>query len=103
MRRQANGRLRRSREEWEGIFERFDSSEMTVAAFCHREKIAKTTFEKWKKRMGRRSKTVVAGPSFVEWPAPRHPASASTTMPSSLSAGELELSLPGGVVLRWKP
>ena len=103
MRKQADGRLRRSREEWERIFERFYSSEMTVTAFCHREKLPKTTFEKWKKKIGRRQRTLPAAPTFVEWPSRSDPTPASTAKPSSLSAGELELSLPGGVVLRWKP
>jgi len=103
MRKEAGGRLRRSREEWERTFERFYSSGMTTTAFCQREKIAKATFEKWKKRIGRQSMTVGAAPTFVEWPSAGGAAATSTTMPSSLSSGELEFSLPGGVVLRWKP
>ncbi len=98
---QADGKVRRSQEEWGRIFERFDSSGMTGAAFCRREKIAKGSFEKWKKKMGRRSKAVAVAPTFVEWPTPTDPAPTVTS--PTLSSGEIELSLPGGVVLRFRP
>ncbi len=100
MRKQADGKMRRSREEWERIFDRFHSGTMTGAAFCRREKIAKSSFEKWRKKIGRRSKA--AAPTFVEWPTPTEPAFDATTAPGALCSGELELSLPGGVVIRWK-
>ncbi len=99
MRKQADGKIRRSQEEWERIFDRFHSSGMTGAAFCHREKIAKGSFEKWRKKIGRRSKVVATAPTFVEWPTPTDPMLTSPT----LSSGEFELSLPGGVVLRFRP
>ena len=100
MRKQADGKVRRSREEWERIFDRFHSSTMTGAAFCRREKIAKSSFEKWRKKTGRRSKAVP--PTFVEWPTPTDPTLTSPVTPPRLSSGELELSFPGGVVIRWK-
>jgi hypothetical protein len=102
MRKQADGKVRRSEEEWERIFDRFHSSGMTGAAFCRREKIAKGSFEKWKKKIGRRSKAVAVAPTFVEWPAPVDRATVSTMTSPPLSSGELELSLPGGVVLRFR-
>ena len=103
MQNQADGKVRRSREEWERIFDLFHSSGMTGAAFCRREKIAKGSFEKWKKKTARRLKTVAVAPTFIEWPTPADPTSASNMISSTLSSGELELSLPGGVVLRWRP
>ena len=51
MRKQADGKVRRSREEWERIFDRFYSSTMTGTAYCRREKIAKSSFEKWRKKI----------------------------------------------------
>jgi len=101
MRKQADGKVRRSREEWERIFDRFYSSEMTGAAFCRREKLAKSSFEKWRKKIGRRPKPLA--PTFVEWPSAPDPVPTSRVASPALSSGELELSLPGGVVLRWKP
>ena len=103
MRKQADGKVRRSREEWERIFDRFHSSGITAAAFCRREKIAKGSFEKWKKQIGRRSKAVAVAPTFVEWPSPTEPTSVSTMISPAQSSGELELCLPGGIVIRWKP
>lgn len=102
MRTQADGRVKRSTEEWERIFDRFDSSELTAAVFCRREKIAKGSFEKWKKKIRRRPMATTAGPTFVEWPSPTESISDRPTTAPRLSSGELELSLPGGVVIRWK-
>ncbi len=103
MRKQADGKIRRSWKEWERIFERFQSSGMTGTAFCRQEKIAKGSFEKWKKKVGQKSKAVAVAPTFVEWPSALDPVPTSRVASPSLSSGELELSLPGGVVLRWKP
>ena len=102
MLKQADGKVRRSREEWEQIFERFRSSGQSGAAFCRKNKLAKSSFEKWRKKIGRRSAVKRAPPSFMEWPAT---AAAVPTLMSSgrLAPGEFELSLPGGIVLRWKP
>ena len=90
---QSNGKVRRSRAEWQAIFHEFSSSGLSMAAFCRREGIAKGTFSKW---MHRLEGSEVEPASFVELVPPV--ASSST----SLSAGELELVLPGGVRLRWK-
>lgn len=66
---------------------------MSVSAFCRRSKIPRGSFVKWKQRL---SRTGEPGPGFVEWIGPN---SVPEQAPSS---GEFELSLPGGVVLRWK-
>ena len=102
MRKQADGKVRRSREEWERIFDRFYSSGMPGAAFCRREKIAKSSFDKWRKKVGRGSKAVASAPTFIEWPTPADPVPVCAMNAPSLSSGELELSFPGGVTLRWK-
>lgn len=102
MRKFSDGKVRRSREEWEQIFERFRSSGQSGAAFCRKHKLAKSSFEKWKKKVGRPRVVKKAAPSFVEWPIPAEKAPLSTP-DANLSSGELELSLPGGVLLRWKP
>ncbi len=94
MRVQANGKVRRSRAEWRKVFERFDGSGLSMAAFCRREGIAKGSFSRWK-HCFRASEGEKA--DFVELPPPVQPSSAS------LEAGEMELVLPGGVRLRWKP
>jgi len=103
MRKYSDGRVWRSREEWDRILDRFESSGMTAAAFCRREKIAKGSFEKWKKKRGGRSTARATAPAFVEWPAPSGAdRSAASPRAAELEPGEFELTLPGSVVLRWK-
>ena len=93
MRVQKNGKVRRSPDEWQRIFERFRSSDLSESAFCRREKISKSSFSKWKLRMAT-GEQEAAG--FVELAAP----TPARRLP--LTSGELEIRLPGGVVLRWK-
>jgi transposase-like protein len=90
----ADGRVRRTRSEWQRILKRFTRSGVTVAAFCEREEISPSVFAAWKRKLG---ETEVEESGFVEWLPPSVPPS-----PTSSEGGEFELSLPGGVVLRWK-
>ncbi len=101
MRKQADGKVRRSAEEWRQIIDRFRSSGESGAAFCRKNKIPKSSFEKWKKKIGKRAKVTRKAPSFVEWPVPATPKPRDPG--PDRSSAEFELSLPGGVVLRWKP
>jgi hypothetical protein len=90
-------RVTRSAAEWAELFERFGASRLTVGAFCEREKISKSSFARWKRLL---SEQAPAAPSeFVEWTSAAAPALATTT----LAPGELLLSLPGGVRLRFRP
>jgi hypothetical protein len=94
MRVQANGKVRRSRAEWRKILDRFEASGLSETVFCQREGIAKGSFSRWKHsfRASEGEK-----PAFVELSPRAQPSSVS------LEAGEMELVLPGGVCLRWKP
>jgi len=101
MRVQSNGKVRRTKEEWAKILARFEESGLSAAAFCRREKISKNTFSKWHGRMETKRSTRSAAP-FVELiPPATQPASIIEA--STSASGEFELSLPGGVVLRWRP
>ena len=85
MRVTAPGRVRRSEAEWRAIFEQCQQSGLEPVAFCEREGIVWSSFQKWQRRL--------AGPPlgrFVEL-APRQAAGAQ---------GEVEVSLPSGVVIR---
>jgi hypothetical protein len=92
----ADGRVRRTEAEWRGLLERFEQSGLSMAAFCRRSKLPRGSFVKWRQRLA-------GGPSsshgFVEWIAP---SSAEPEAGKREAAGEFELSLPGGVVLRWR-
>lgn len=103
MRKQADGKVRRSREEWEQIFERFRSSGQTGAAFCRKNKLPKSSFEKWSDKIGRGSKSRGLTPALIEWPAPVELEAPIPSSSSGPAAGEFEILLPGHVVLHWKP
>lgn len=86
-------RTRRSNTELKRILRKFEQSGLTQAAFCRREKIARGTFLRWKRRL---EKEIVTPPEFIEVVPAR------TSQEFSEFRGEFELSLPGGVVFRWK-
>jgi hypothetical protein len=90
----ADGRVRRTRAEWQTIMKRFKKSGLTVAAFCEREEISASAFNDWKRKL---SVKVEKKASFVELTPSAPPPRASLP-----ARGEFELSLPGGVVLRWQ-
>lgn len=82
---QANGKVRRSRAEWESVVEAFGASGLSQSEFCRREGVALSSFQKWQQRFSREG-----GLKFIE-----------------LSGGgskglEAELEFPGGVVLRLR-
>ncbi|RLA16560.1 MAG: hypothetical protein DRQ56_10400 [Gammaproteobacteria bacterium] len=64
MRRQADGKARRSREEWVQIFDRFRSSRQSGAAFCRKHKLPRSSFEKWRKKVGPRLAVKEGGAEF---------------------------------------
>jgi hypothetical protein len=94
--------VRRTEAEWRGLVERFEQSGLSMTAFCRRVKLPRGSFVKWRRRVGgsrRVERLPRSAPAFVEWIAP---SSARAVAGREGGAGEFELSLPGGVVLRWK-
>jgi transposase-like protein len=81
------GRKRRGLEEWKVIVERYDRSELGRQAFCRREGLSATTFDKWRRRV----RSEGSKPGFIE-----------LTRGAESSGWELEVALPGGVVLRLR-
>jgi len=92
----ADGRVRRDRVEWREVFEKFEGSGLSISAFCEREGVSRGAFTRWRHRL-RESQSQPEGGAFVELPPPL------PTSSPGLAQGELELSLPGGVHLRWRP
>ena len=90
----ADGRVRRTRSEWQKIMRLFKKSGLTVAAFCEREDLSRSAFAEWMRKLREQS---TPRPHFVEIPT-NNPARPSALPP----LGDFELTLPGGVVLRWK-
>jgi hypothetical protein len=98
----ADGRVRRTEAEWRGLVERFEQSGLSMTAFCRRVKLPRGSFVKWRGRVGgspRVEREPRSAPAFVEWIAPP---SAPIEAGKEAHTGAFELSLPGGVVLRWK-
>ncbi len=94
----ADGRVRRTESEWRAILERYARSGLSESAFCRRAKLSRGSFVKCKQKLATKaSASAVMEPTFVEWIAPETKGEEATE-----SAGAFELSLPGGVVLRWK-
>jgi len=92
----ADGRVRRTEAEWCGVVERFERSGLSMATFCRREKLPRSSFVKWRRAL---AGSGTPSPAFVEWVAPR----AKEPEPGGgTSAGSFELALPGGAVLRWR-
>ena len=89
-----DGRVRRTELEWRSILARYERSGLSESAFCRNSKLSRSTFMKWKRRL---SSSPAPAPAFVEWMAPSE---AAEEAPARVS--EFELTLPGGVVLRWK-
>ncbi len=85
-------RTYRSAEEWRAIIERYESSDLSQADFCRRERISLSSFCRWRRRF--LAEDDQAG--FVEL-LPASPRTAS-------SAGDwtLEIDLPGGGSLRLR-
>ena len=94
----ADGRVRRTEAEWRAILERFEKSGLSVSAFCRRAKLPRNSFTQWRRRLAGSSGP---SPAFVEWIPPSGAAEAEAEEAPARGA-ELELSLPGGVVLRWR-
>jgi hypothetical protein len=92
----SDGRVRRTRSEWQAIMQAFEKSGLTVGAFCEREKIAASVFAAWKRKF---IAGEVPSPGFVELQVSTSP---SPPVETPCANGGFELTLPGGAVLRWK-
>jgi hypothetical protein len=93
MRKQSNGKVRRTKSEWEAIIEHYEKSGLSAAAYCRREEISKNTFSKWKARI---ETAPAPRPAFVEL-RPE-----AITEAAIATHGMLEIELPGGITLRWR-
>ena len=94
----ADGRVRRTESEWQAILDRYVRSGLSESAFCRRAKLSRVSFGKWKRKLATKTSAPIGGePPFVEWVAPE-----GELEEEAQTAGAFELSLPGGVVLRWK-
>ena len=82
-------RVRRNKAQWREILRRFESSGVGSRQFCRRNGLALSSLQRWRQRLGSTSAT-----DFVELVPER----SSDPAPS----WSLEISLPGGVCLRFR-
>ena len=80
----------RSERQWREILDRFASSGLTQEQFCAREGLALSTFYSWRAKLSTEP-TLSRVADFVE-----------LTPPSVSSSFDIEVALPGGVVLRMR-
>jgi hypothetical protein len=78
----------RSAVWWRTAIERQAASGLSRKAFCEREGIGRSSFEKWRGRLASES----SAPAFVEVRPAVSPA----------AGWDVELALPGGIVLRLR-
>lgn len=91
----ADGRTRRSAEEWRAVIAKFEASGVSALRFCREEKLSRGAFARWRQELAA-TEAPTSLERFLEV-KPAEPYIAQGVRP-----GEFELTLPGGVVLRWR-
>ncbi|QJR79325.1 transposase [Alteromonas pelagimontana] len=84
---------KRNAEQWQQVIEQQVNSGLTVSEFCTQHKLTAASFYLWRKKLSGTDRS--ASLKQNEWLAFDMPASASPDTP-----WQIELALPGGVVLR---
>lgn len=101
---QRRGRRHLGEAAWAELLRRFDEGEETIEAFCEREGVSKSTFNRWRSRRGLghtgaspvvrvEGREGVQRTGFVDL-------GALCSQPGSAGRLELTLELGGGVTLR---
>lgn len=57
---QGKKRRRLGARAWRELFKRFDSAELTVEAFCQREGLSRSSFNRWRSRLPMRPRAAAA-------------------------------------------
>ncbi|KHT57742.1 hypothetical protein RJ44_15070 [Alteromonas macleodii] len=85
---------RRTREQWQALVDEQAESELSVTKFCAQYDLTVSNFYLWRKKLSNDSQSLTQPDN---WLAFDMPASAEK---EPGAAWEIELALPGGVVLR---
>ena len=85
---------RRTREQWQELVDKQAESELSVSEFCTHHDLTVSNFYLWRKKLSDDSQSLAKQDN---WLAFDMPASADK---EPGAAWEIELALPGGVVLR---
>lgn len=101
---QAGKRRRLNERAWRELIQRFDDAGLTVEAFCRREGLSRSSFNRWRSRLpvqpGAAAATAVGASDGLQFATPFVDlgllGAASTAAPTGL---ELRLDLGGGLSL----
>lgn len=85
-------KIRRTQEQWQQLIEGQPKSGLSIKAYCAQHHLTVSGFYQWRKKLNGDSAAVSAPADWLSFNAP--------TSPSSGDEWQIELSLPGGVVLR---
>lgn len=88
----SRGSVRRTKEEWRGIFARWEESGVGVAEFCKGQEIALSTFRRWQERLRGSEQRQEFVPLVSVGPS----------SPANASCWVMEVELPNGAKLRLK-
>jgi putative transposase len=91
---------RRSAAQWRTIFSQQQNSGLSVTAFCGQHKLTTSNFYTWRKKLNGILLPVASGSS--DWHAIEPMASSVGSDASINTVWDLELTLPGGAVLRLR-
>jgi hypothetical protein len=84
----ANGKIRRTREEWREILSQWEKSALGVGEFCRKQEIQLSSFHRWQQKLN--------GPSG------RDAFVTLTPAPQPVSSWSLEVTLPNGSKLHFQ-
>jgi hypothetical protein len=101
---QGNKRRRLDARAWRELFKRFDSGGLTVQAFCRREGLSRSSFNRWRSRLpmqpGAAASTVVGAADDRQFVTPFVDLGLLGASGTAAAAGvELRLDLGGGLSL----
>ena len=85
---------RRTREQWQELVDKQAESELTVSEFCAQHALTVSNFYLWRKKLSDDSQSLAPQDNWLAFDMP------TSGNQSAGSTWEIELALPGGVVLR---
>jgi transcriptional regulator with XRE-family HTH domain len=105
-----NRRRRLDERAWRELFKRFDSAGLTVEAFCQREGLSRSSFNRWRSRQPMQPRTAAAtvrAATVTDVSDDRRPTAqfvdlgllGAASTAASLASVELRLDLGGGLSL----
>ena len=85
---------RRTREQWQELVDKQAAGELTVSEFCAQHALTVSNFYLWRKKLSDDSQPFAQQDNWLAFDMP------ASGNQSAGSTWEIELVLPGGVVLR---